>query len=225
MNRLGVGPSRTGTSRRSPEYSRTRSPTGDPSPTVTPEDAPKQCATCSRPLSVGERMFYFLEGGEEFPMCRACLAGSPQRLPNNTGPEMTGRSTEGSGGLLDVVRTFLEEEFDRIDVALGRVPETHPDLPLAQNLEDDARRQLARGQLVEAVGCLRDVRRMLPSLERGRKYSPLTAPWDESVEEMFDRVLARARAMARPTEPTAEEEGGMATASVPRRGDATGASS
>ena len=138
---------------------------------------------------------------------------------------MTGRSTGGSGGLLDVVRTFLEEEFDRIDVALGRVPETHPDLPLAQNLEDEARRELARGQLVEAVGSLRDVRRMLPSLERGRKVPPLTAPWDESVEEMFDRVLARARAMTRLTEPTAEEEGSMAAASIPRRGDATGASS
>ncbi len=186
-------------------------------------------------------MFYFLEGGGEFPMCRACLAGplsggspgvggisvagSPQRLPTHPASGMAGRSTEASGGLLDVVRTFLEEEFDRIDVALGRVPETHPNLPFAQNLEDEARRQLARGQLVEAVGSLRDVRRMLPSLERGRKYSPLTAPWDESVEEMFDRVLARARAMTRLTEPTAEEEGSMAAASIPRRGDATGASS
>jgi len=186
-------------------------------------------------------MFYFLEGGGEFPMCRACLAGpssggppgvggisvagSPQRLSNYSDPGIAGRSTEGTGGLLDVVRTFLEEEFDRIDVALGRVPETHPDLPLAESLEDEARRQLARGHLVEAVGSLRDVRRMLPSLERGRKYSPLTAPWDESVEEMFDRVLARARAMARPTAPTGEEEDSMATASVFRRDDATGASS
>jgi hypothetical protein len=127
--------------------------------------------------------------------------------------------------LLDVVRSFLEEEFDRIDVALGRVPETHPDLVLAQNLEDEARRQLSQGQLVETVGSLRDVRRMLPSLERGRKYSPLTAPWDESVEEMFDRVLARARAMARPREPSTEEGETMAAASMQRSGNTTGASS
>ena len=82
MNRLGVGPSRAGTSRRPPEYGRTRSPTGDPSRTVTPEDAPKECANCSRPLSVGERMFYFLEGGGEFPMCRACLGRPAVREPS-----------------------------------------------------------------------------------------------------------------------------------------------
>jgi len=186
-------------------------------------------------------MFYFLEGGGEFPMCRACLAGQPTGGPPGVAgrsvaehrpmgfafpdPGIAGRSTSGSDGVLDVVRSFLEEEFDRVDVALGRVPETHPDLPLAQNLEDEARRQLSRGQLVEAVGSLRDVRRMLPSLERGRKYSPLTAPWDESVEEMFDRVLARARAMSRRPELTAEEEGSMAATSMPRQGHATGASS
>ncbi len=94
--------------------------------------------------------------------------------------------------------SFLEEELNRFDSSLDRVPETHPDLALARGLEDEARQQLSSGRLANAVASLRDVRRILITLERGRKRSSLSAPWDESVEALFDRVLARARAMTRP---------------------------
>ncbi len=191
---------------------------------VSPEDAPTQCAVCSQPLSVGERMFYFLEGGGEFPLCRACIAREQSEgAPGGDRSHALGSSknvqypdpgaADGSAGnpefLTEVVRSFLLEELDRFDHTLDRVPETHPDLPVARGLEEEARQQLSSGRLADAVASLRDVRRILVAFERARKRTPLSAPWDESVEALFDRVMARARAMTRVNPPSPEEGASM----------------
>ncbi|MGA7475966.1 MAG: hypothetical protein WBW47_01950 [Thermoplasmata archaeon] len=240
MNPPGVGPFRTGASRSSPATDRAKPSLKDAARSVSPEEAPKQCSACSQPLSVGERMFYFLEGGGELPLCRACIVreqsegapggGRPPALVSSKNVQYPDREIAddraGSSDLLtDVVRSFLEEELDRFDSSLDRVPETHPDLALARGLEDEARQQLSSGRLADAVASLRDVRRILITLERGRKRSSLSAPWDESVEALFDRVLARARAMTRPGQPSPEEGGTMIPASMQGSSNSTGASS
>jgi len=117
------------------------------------------------------------------------------------------------------VRSFLEEEFERIDGALDRIAKDAPDLPLAKSLRQEAQHQLYSGELTEAVVLLRDLRRVLTGLERNRKRLPLAAPWDESVEELFDRVQARASAMSRApaTVPELDEEEDLSVALRVRR--------
>lgn len=237
MNPPAATSFRTGTSTTSSAANRRTSSSNDLARSVSPEDAPTRCAVCSQPLTVGERMFYFLEGGGEFPLCRACIAReqaeggpgaarSPVAAPSkNIQFPDRGATDTGPGSpefLTDVVRSFLMEELDRIDRTLDRVSETHPDLPIARGLEEEARQQLSSGRLADAVASLRDVRHILVGLERGRKHAPLSAPWDESVEALFDRVMARARAMARPNPTIPEEGGSMIPDSMPSPSKANG---
>jgi len=188
--------------------------------TITPEDAPTECTRCGRPLTVGERMFYFLEGTGPAALCRSCLAVGRDGGPEDLGgaPEVISWSrvdapTASLPGdrpedLETAVRSFLREEFDRIDVALDRIPDVAPDLPLARSLRKEAEDRYFARDLPEAILLLRDLRRILSGLEMGRKRPALTAPWDESVEELFDRVQARASAMIRPSPgiPTEDED-------------------
>jgi len=207
----------------------------DTGPSVSPEDAPKLCADCSRPLSVGERMFYFLEGAGSTPTCRACLARRqadgdlPEEEALALGPlseleARYGKGTEGWRALAHAVRAFLEDEMDRIDVVVDRLPEDHPDLALVRSVQHEAQGHLSRNRLAEAIVSMSDLRRILTEIDRGHQRVPLTSPWDESIEELFDRVITRARAMSRrvppvlegdeePTEPIARE-----SSSAPRVG-------
>ncbi len=41
---------------------------------IVPERSVRRCASCAGALTVGERMFYFLEGIDSPPICRTCLA-------------------------------------------------------------------------------------------------------------------------------------------------------
>jgi hypothetical protein len=161
-------------------------------------------------------MFYFLEGAGASPTCRTCLA----RLRGDLNPEEGGlapwdesissfgrggdRTAGQSDGLVDRVRSFLQEEFDRIDLALDRLPAKHPDLPMLRSLRNEGQQQLTDGRLHEALDSLADLRRIWSGVDR--KGSPLSAPWDESVEELFDQVVARSRAMTRRLVPPPEED-------------------
>jgi hypothetical protein len=115
---------------------------------------------------------------------------------------------DAADDLAPAVRSFLEEELDRINATLDRVPDDAPDLPLARSLRQEAQDRYLAGDLSEAVLLLRDLRRVLTGLDQSRKRVPLAAPWDESVEELFDRVQARASAMVRPVAATDEEDEG-----------------
>lgn len=163
-------------------------------------------------------MFYFLEGAGSRPVCRNCLARQETEAAPDAGfwselrgLEMATRSGTGAvsgglpgpGDLTDAVRSLLVEELDRIGAALERTPESEPDLPLLWDLEKEARQHLRTGQLSAALLALRDLRRIFSGRENARAKPPLCAPWDESVEVLFDRVMARSRAMTRKS-PAAE---------------------
>jgi len=196
---------------------------------VVGDQAPTVCAQCSQALSLGERMFYFLEGDGESPLCHRCIAGEEEgELVHSSDPleviswhrvdaptAFGGDRTEGSSELTRAVRSYLQEEFDHADVILDRAPSGHPDLALARSLRAETQQLFFSGQLADAVVLLRDLRRVLVGLDQGRKRSPLAAPWDESVEELFDRVQARSSAMARGA--PLPESRGEADLAVPSR--------
>lgn len=184
----------------------------DPATTVSADDAPRTCANCSGPLTVGERMFYFLEGAEARPICRACLARleppagesaddwldfESLGIPAPAGETSSGEPSLESRGLTRAVRSLLIEEIDRIDLAIDRLAEKDPDLPFVRSLYEELRGAMSANQLAEALVSLRDLRRILTAKNLAPSRGSLTAPWDESVEELFDRVMARARAMSR----------------------------
>lgn len=185
-------------------------------------------------------MFYFLEGAGSHPLCRSCLArqeaeSAPDagfwselrglELASRAGGKGEEGEFRGTNDLTDSVRALLIEELDRIDVALERMPEREPDLPLLRALGEEARQEFHNGQLSAALLALRDLRRILSGRESARTQSPLTAPWDESVEELFDRVMARSRAMTRKPPATEEPMEGADLLSVAERYRGTGTSS
>jgi hypothetical protein len=178
-------------------------------------------------------MFYFLDGVEAVPLCRGCLTrqerdraflgpdaavvGAPAL------PEMfaTGASNATSGASRDLgsaVETYLREELDRIASSLEKMPEEDAGAVLARQLERKARQELLEDRLGEAVLCMADLRRNLADLERAADAS--VPPWDETVEELLERVNARARALA----PSARR-GSADRAGLPTNGGSTPATS
>jgi hypothetical protein len=194
-------------------------------------EAPAFCTKCSGPLSVGERMFYFLDSDSAPALCRDCLAGSEEgelvrswdsleviswhRVDAPTASDLN--RSDGANDLTRAVRAYLQDEFDRADIVLDRVPSDHPDLALARSLRAETQQLLFSNQLAEAVALLRDLRRVLVGLEGGRRRAPLAAPWDESVEEMFDRVQARSTAMVRGAQTSPDVDGSDLEVAVPER--------
>ncbi len=207
---------------------------------VTPDAAPRECLACTAKLSVGERMFYFLEGADSVPLCRGCLT----RLENDPtlrGPDAIAllraavappSATAGGAGAHDhptdldgAVRTYLSEELDRIAGLLERLPEDDPSARPARQLVEKVREDLGRHRLGEAVLAVGDLRRNLSGIERlPETPSPSRAPWDESVDELYERVTARARALARPPptdepdEPEAVEAFALSSSGTSARG-------
>ncbi len=164
-------------------------------------------------------MFYFLEGAEARPICRACLAHLEPAGGENSDDwsdfeslgiraaadeRVSGEPTPESRGLPSAVRSLLIEEIDRIDLAIDRIAEKDSDLPFIRSLYEELRGAMSANQLAEALVSLRDLRRILTAKNLGPSRGSLTAPWDESVDELFDRVMARARAMSRKAASSAE---------------------
>jgi hypothetical protein len=157
-------------------------------------------------------MFYFLEGVDAAPLCRVCLkreelerafagpvspdlqlAGWAQpRTPGGPNePESVDNLSGGPRDLAETTREYFLEELDRVDRALERWPEEDPGALLARQLGLKARQELGAGRLREAVLCIGDLRRNLPYDEP--PSATAAAVWDESVDELYDRVTARAR--------------------------------
>ena len=162
-------------------------------------------------------MFYFLDGDSVPALCHDCLAVSEEgQLMRSLDPleiiswhrvdaPTSLDSADSSSELTRALRAYLQDEFDRADVALDRAPSDHPDLGLARSLRAETQQLYFAGQLAEAVALLRDLRRVLVGIEGTRRRAPLAAPWDESVEELFDRVRARSTAMVRVSQKPGEE--------------------
>ena len=187
-------------------------PADETGETLSPDEAPRVCAACSKDLTVAERMFYFLEGSGVRPICRSCLVqGDPEgdelarrRLEENSQRPLRARHlrllTDRSRryeNLVGAVRAFLADELDRLDGIVERLPTEDLDKAFLADLEGELRQEMWKDRLPEALVSLRDMRRIFSSKESGRARSALTAPWDESIEELYDRVAARSRAMER----------------------------
>jgi phage-related minor tail protein len=150
-------------------------------------------------------MFYFLDGVEATPLCRSCLTrlerekallGTPLSALEGAAPDPTGAPAT----LDDALHHYLEEELHRIELTLERLPEEDPAALLARQLQRKAQQELGRSRLSEVILCLGDLRRNLADIERTleRPSAVAAAPWDESVDEMLERVNARARALTPP---------------------------
>jgi len=193
---------------------------------LSPDDAPRACEDCERSLTVGERMFYFLEGTGTRPVCRRCMIDAD---PDGAALEeewikisarrplreryLRQRAEEGgrADALAPEIRRFLNDEILRIEDAIDRLPEREPDRALLNDLVEELRDLVESNRLSEAVVALRDVRRIVSSVERGGDRPALLAPWDEDVEQLYDRVVARSRAMSRPLRSPIPEDSGDAS--------------
>lgn len=185
-------------------------------------------------------MFYFLEGAEARPICRACLSRQepagrgavddwsgvePLHLGVPTDEGLAGETAREPRRLTDAVRSLLIEEVDRVDLAIERLPEQDPDLPLVRSIGEELRHALSASHLAEALVSLRDLRRILAAKNVGRSPGSLSAPWDESVEELFDRVMARALAMSRKASLSTDQVENLDSLAIPSRVRPSGAPS
>jgi hypothetical protein len=158
-------------------------------------------------------MFYFLEGAEAVPLCRSCLIRQEREraLRATDSPEMvraavaalspaagTAEPPAPGADLAAAVRRYLAEELDRIAVAIERMSEEDPGARLARQLQQKALGDIAQDRLADAVLEIGDLRRNLTSFDPAFGPTGPLPPWDESVDELFERVTARARALARP---------------------------
>jgi hypothetical protein len=166
-------------------------------------------------------MYYFLEGAGTEPICRACLSRSDPGVSREWGPgevsQLLGKAldkrTRGAKELRRAVRSLLLDELGRVEAALVRFPSQEPDAPLVRDLDAQLRRDVAENRLTDALATLRELRWVVSTIEGGRRRAPLSVPWDESVDELFERVMARSRAMAHPPL-TPEEEAALASLSA-----------
>jgi hypothetical protein len=180
-------------------------------PRVSDDAAPRVCTTCAAPLTVAERMFYFLEGTDAVPRCRSCLsrqelrqgltAPSPRTLrpPAEDGARV--QAPPGAArraGLNEMVRTYIREELERIDSTLTRLGDGGAEVPVVRSLQEEALRELSDDRLPEAILWLGEIRHKLEGLDAPpeRVAAPTPSPWDESVEEMYGRVSSRAKVLA-----------------------------
>lgn len=103
--------------------------------------------------------------------------------------------------LHEAIPSSLEAELARHEATLNRFPEDHAPSAIARRLQLEAARHLKKGRLSEAVQSVRDLRQELAELERQAAAKPaVTAPVaavrEETEDEMFDRLLKKARALA-----------------------------
>jgi hypothetical protein len=103
--------------------------------------------------------------------------------------------------LHEAIPASLDAELSRHESTLNRFPEDHAPSAIARRLHLEASRNLKKGRLSEAVQSVRELRRELLELEKhpsgplgeaGGAEPSLT----ETEDEMLDRLLKKARALA-----------------------------
>ena len=201
----------------------------------------RSCAGCSGTLTVGERMFYFLEGVDAPPICRACLSragntadGLPEVRPGarptvvpefSRAPAPLDAAARGPPELSLAVRRYLDEELSRSERLLDRVSPGSPDTDRARELHRAAVTESARDRLPEAVLLAADLRRTLTRLENPPPRSTDRAFWSGEVDEMLREVLERARAIdarAKADAPEPDPPSGEVVAAANENSDSIG---
>lgn len=124
------------------------------------------CSSCGRPLTVGERMFYFFDATNDPAVCRRCVTFGDRDAVSESSPKkntlregvataleavVRGPSTEFEGQSTrsseDAVRRGLEE----IDRALRALPHDDPLGTVIRRLNAEAQRRWRSGQVTEAA--------------------------------------------------------------------------
>lgn len=158
----------------------------------------RTCSRCSRPLSVGERMFYFLEAVNTPALCRICVLDQEREItsPENSSstratPELAGRTAPSESSTLPPparaarrTPSSVPEEIHE-HAATGReVLSAREPLPLsgARHLRRAASHYVAEGRLEEAIECIRELAAELAVAERPvSAHSPEVRPTSESI--------------------------------------------
>ena len=203
---------------------------------VTADNAVRTCAVCRRPLSVAERMYYFFEGDGAEPSCRVCLALADSERPvHDIETPAIGLATvaEASGAwplqeaadtqtlLCRAIRSYLREACDWSARSLDELESGTPFARTAHDAEDEARRELVRDQLFEAILAMDAQRRKIGRLARlaerpSRSFVPSE---DASYSDAMDRVSVQAAGMTLParSSPRAAEPPPLLTVQVEAR--------
>jgi hypothetical protein len=192
---------------------------------VTAEDAVLTCATCGRRLSVAERMYYFFEGNGTGANCRVCLALADSERPvHDIESPAIGLATVAEATqswpfqeaadtqtlVCRAMRAYLQEACDWSARAIGQLDRGTAYARTPSASLDEARRELVRDQLFEAVLAMDAQRRKIARLsrlaERPRRDAPPVADLalDEpraSLEVPATAYIAPARLAAPPAEP------------------------
>jgi len=122
-----------------------------------------------------------------------------------TGPEVTEETLDTLAQdaaqtlmlLHEAIPASLEGELARHEATLNRFPEDHPPSTVARRLHLEAGRHLKKGRLSDAVRSVRELRHELSELEkRPSVAAEPVAPLTESEDQMLDRLLKKARALA-----------------------------
>jgi len=138
----------------------------------------RTCAECGRPLSVGERMFYFLDALQAPALCRICLAeneraswqvadvpigGSVGHFESRPAPRASGRGPADAAAD-GRFYPFFEEYLEDVDAALDELPRTTPLRAVALRLRGVAIERWESGEFTDGLRVIRRLWRQLGGL-------------------------------------------------------------
>ena len=193
---------------------------GLPAEGFLPQNIIRRCSKCAAPLTVAERMFYFLEAIDAPPLCRPCLVASTRSQPSPlpaaprpgvsgpTGPApavSAGRSLPSESPVDTAIRIYLREELERAKLTLAHVPDTSSRAQSVRGLYQDAYQQLSTDRLLDAIITVRDLREAIAGLEgaiapAGPTVAP-SPPTPPPAAEPVDATVKRARELASQSSP------------------------
>lgn len=142
---------------------------------TTPDRVVRVCSKCARPLSVGERMFYFLEAVNAPALCRLCVLEQERELlmpPEPLMPEYAPGASPYEGLLRREIEIGREERPSAVtDSSLLASPartgsqpgvsgptfRATPSLRTARTLRAAASRYVEQDRIDEAFLCLREL--------------------------------------------------------------------
>ena len=148
-----------------------------PGEELLPQNIIRRCSKCAAPLTVAERMFYFLEAIDAPPLCRPCLVQASRSQPSPLPPLARGGPADRAPTLSSsrplpsespvdtAIRIYLREELERAKLTLLHVPETDPRAQAIRGLYQDAFQQLSSDRLLDAIITVRDLRETIAVAE------------------------------------------------------------